>query len=299
LRQIEIFLAVVEEGGFSAAGDKIRMVQPAVSIAVRKLEEQAGVKLLDRTGTKIKLTHEGSIFFNHVRGIVSAFDNMERHLRELQSLEVGKIAIGGPPVMSEFLLPNLISNFLRDHPQIRISTEVGTSDSIAALLASGSIDVAIVAGGPPPDDTDSVLLEKHPFVALVPKSSHLARIPEIEWETLLAQPLVLFPKGSHQRSLVEHEAALIGRAIDPIVESASARFITSMVEAGQGFSVAFAFMGQDLKEAVSVPIVGNPITPIWLCRRRQGSAGMAPDALFRWCEGQALAEQAPKVGLRQ
>lgn len=291
LRQIEILLAVVEEGGFSAAGEKIRMVQPAVSIAVRKLEERAGVKLLDRAGTKVRLTHEGTIFVNHVRGIVAAFENMERHLKELCDLEVGKVVIGAPPVMSEFLLPGLIGKFLQDFPQIRVSTEVAITDTVADQLSRGVIDVAIVAGGPPPDGTDSLLLEEHPFVALVPKASPLARLAEIDWQTLLAQPLIVFPKGSHQRSLVEREAARIGRSIDPIVESSSARFITAMVEAGQGFSVAFASMGTDLRDAVSIPITGNPITPIWLCRRGQGSAGMAPDALFEWCRTHAQASE--------
>src|SRR5437763_15462271 len=96
LRQVEVFLAVVEEGGFSAAGERLALAQPAVSVAVRKLEQALGLRLLDRTRTGVRLTPDGAVFLRRARGIVAQVAATERELAALRSLEAGHVTLGPP-----------------------------------------------------------------------------------------------------------------------------------------------------------------------------------------------------------
>lgn len=280
LRQIEVFIAVLEEGGFSAAGERLGMVQPAVSIAVRKLEENAGVRLLDRSGSRVQSTHEGALFLNHARMIRAEIVSMERQLRELRSLDAGHIKIAAPPIASAVLLPGLAKEFLAAHPGVRVSTIEDSSENIAARLRARDLDLGIIAGAHDTAGLDVVLVEQHPIVAWTSAQSPLARETELDWKRILEEPLILFPAGYNQRSLVDDMAAKLGKKPDVRVESKSQGFLSEMVASGRGLLVAFAGMGRDFDSNVKIPITGNPAVPFWLCRREGLAPGLAANAFF-------------------
>lgn len=279
-RQIEVFIAVLEEGGFSAAGVRLGMVQPAVSIAIRKLEENAGVRLLDRSGSRVQTTHEGALFLDHARMIRAEIASMERHLRELRSLDAGQITIAAPPIASAMLLPRLVKEFLKVHPGVRLSTIEDSSENIAARLRERDLDLGIIAGYHATGGLEVVLIEQHPVVAWTSVHSALAGERELDWSRLLDEPLILFPKGYNQRALVDDMAAKLGKKPDVMIESKSQGFLSEMVASGCGLLVAFAGMGRDFDGNVKIPISGNPAVPIWLCRREGLAPGLAANAFF-------------------
>lgn len=279
-RQIEVFIAVLEEGGFSAAGERLGMVQPAVSIAIRKLEENAGVRLLDRSGSRVQSTHEGALFLDHARMIRAEIASMERHLRELRSLDAGHIAIAAPPIASAILLPGFVREFLTVHPGVRLSTIEDSSENIAARLRARDLDLGIIAGHHTTDGLEVVLIEQHPVVAWTSAHSTLASERELDWSRILDEPLILFPTGYNQRSLVDDMAVKLGKKPDVMIESKSQGFLSEMVASGRGLLVAFAGMGRDFEGNVKIPIAGDPTVPFWLCRREGLAPGRAANAFF-------------------
>jgi len=279
-RQIEVFIAVLEEGGFSAAGERLGMVQPAVSIAIRKLEENAGVRLLDRSGSRVQSTHEGALFLDHARMIRAEIASMERRLRELRSLDAGHITIAAPPIASAILLPRLVREFLTVHPGVRLSTIEDSSENIAARLRARDLDLGIIAGHHTTDGLEVVLIEQHPVVAWTSAHSALASEQELDWSRILDEPLILFPTGYNQRSLVDDMAIKLGKKPDVMIESKSQGFLSEMVASGCGLLVAFAGMGRDFEGNVKIPIAGNPTVPFWLCRREGLAPGRAANAFF-------------------
>ncbi|MGV0821066.1 LysR family transcriptional regulator [Martelella sp. AMO21009] len=280
LRQIEIFVAVAEEAGFTAASERLSMVQPAVSIAVRKLEETVGVKLLDRTGSKVRLTSEGVYFLKQVQRIRSEFGSLEREMRALRTLAGGEITIGAPPIITGFLLPKLIRDFAARYPHVKLSTLTGSSESVLGKLRERKIDVGFVSGDHKLDGMESAIIERHPFVACAAKGTVFAKRREVDWDELLKEPLVLFPKGFYQRSIIENMAMELGREVRIAIESDSAGFVSAMVAAGVGASVALLSMVERETDIATVPIVDRPTLPISICRMQSEAHGIAADALY-------------------
>lgn len=280
LRQIEVFVTVLQEGGFTAAGERLGMVQPAVSIAIRKLEENTGVKLLDRSGSKVRATREGDLFLKHVQLIRSELGNLERQLRELRSLASGQIIIGAPPIVTGFLLPPIVGDFLKRHPGIDISAVTGPSEGIVERVRAHGLDIGVIAGEHDTSGLETILIERHPLVACGAKGSPIASLREIEWDRLLDEPLVIFPKGYNQRSIVDRMAAKLGKRLNIAVESESARFVSAMVAAGRGASVALGAVVREFPNIALLPIADKPTLPIWLCRREGVTSGIAANDLF-------------------
>jgi DNA-binding transcriptional LysR family regulator len=280
IRQIEVFITVLQEGSFTGAGERLGMVQPAVSIAIRKLEDSTGVKLLDRSGRKVRATRDGELFFKQAQLICTELGNLERQMRELRSLVGGQILIGAPPIVTGFLLPPIIGAFLGQHPGIEISAVTGPSEGIVQRVRDRELDIGVIAGDHDTSGLETILIERHPIVACGAKDSLIASLPEIGWDRLLDEPLVTFPKGYNQRSIVDRMAAELAKQLNIAIESESARFVTAMVAAGRGVSVGLGAMVREFPNIVLVPIVEMPTLPIRVCRRKGSTFGIAANALF-------------------
>lgn len=279
-RQIEVFIAVLEEGGFTAAGERLNMVQPAVSIAIRKLEESAGVKLVDRSAGKVRATREGELFLRQIQMVRSELVNLSRQLREMRALESGHILIGAPPILAGFFLPPIVGEFLTRHPGINLALSTGSSQGTLGRLRERDLDVGIVAGDHDMSGLEAVLIERHPIVACCAKSSPIADLELVDWERLLDEPMVIFPSGYNQRSIVNRMASALGKPLKIAIESDSARFVSAMVAAGLGVSVVLGAVVSEFPDVVRVPIADKPTLPIWLCRREGTAVGLAANALF-------------------
>jgi len=279
-RQLEIFLAVVEEKGFSAAGGRLHMVQPAVSQAVRKIEEAAGVRLLERSSQGVGPTAEGSIFVNYARAISRQMDELSLQLEDLRSLNAGHIALGAPPVTMEFIVPALASGFLALHPGLTYAAIIGGSEATIDRVRTREIDIGFVPGSAFASD-----LELHPILRVtlaccVPVASPLATMPALAWSEILSHPLALFPRGYSQRALVDEIARHGDQRPNIVVESESPGFLLETVRAGHALSITFADVGRATKGIVVVPITDAPTVLISICRRKDGPGRVAAAAFY-------------------
>src|SRR5690349_5827596 len=121
LTQLEMFVATAEAGGVQRAAERVYRTQPAVSMALRKLEQEIGAPLFDRSnrGAYI-LTASGESLFAFAKRLLSLRDEAVTHLRELHSLERGRVRIGANESAGSYLLPRLIQAFRARHPSIRV-----------------------------------------------------------------------------------------------------------------------------------------------------------------------------------
>ncbi len=274
-RQLEIFLAVVEEKGFSAAGERLHMVQPAVSLAIRKIEEAAGVRLLDRSGQGVSPTAEGLLFLSHVRAISRQMDELAIHLNDLRSLAAGHIVLGAPPVTMEFVLSAWASDFLAKHPALTFGATTGSSEATVARVRTREVDIGFVPGPVVADDLELRVILRQPLACCVPEASPMAAESEIAWRDILRHPLALFPRGYNQRARIDEIAAQLGVRPNVVVESESSGFLLEMVRAGHAISITFAEAGRAIKGISVVPIETRPSVPISICRRKDGFSSTA------------------------
>jgi DNA-binding transcriptional LysR family regulator len=280
LRQLEILVALVEKGTFSAAGQQLGLVQPAVSLAVRKLEDGFGVALLDRSGARLRLTAEGEALLGHARRVMGDVDRLGHHMRELRQLGTGRLLIGVPPFVSSFVLPSIVLRFLAAHPGIHVHVVEDSSASVVARVRAGEVDVGLVAGHHSFDEFETRPLADQPMVACVAAGSRLARQRMLSWEQVLDEPLITFPEGSTQRSLLNAAARRLGRTPRIICEAESVSFIAALVRAGHGLAFMFKAIAEATAGLRTVPIEGGPAMPVTVCRVREQVRSRAAQAFY-------------------
>src|SRR5210317_1766106 len=126
-RKLEIFAAVADNCSFSRAAQQLHMAQPAVSIAVRKLEESLGLQLLDRSGRDVMLTIEGEEVLRRARRILQESSELLATSSSLRDLIQGELNIACPSMLATYYLPDLLSAFLNEHSGLSAAvTQAGT-----------------------------------------------------------------------------------------------------------------------------------------------------------------------------
>src|SRR5262249_47648164 len=120
LSQLEFFVTVVEEGGFSKAAERVFRTQPAVSIAIRRLEEEIGAALFERSQKSPVLTEAGELFYDYAQRILLLRDQALGVLGELRSLKRGRVRIGANESTSLYLLPHLILRYRSQYPNVLV-----------------------------------------------------------------------------------------------------------------------------------------------------------------------------------
>lgn len=235
LRQLNFFLEVVDAGGFTKAAEKINIAQSAISIAIKKLEEELEVKLFVRRDRRISLTAEGESLALNAKEIFRGVAKARQEISDLRGLLRGEVRVGLTPMLSSFFFPKLISEFKRQYPALQISIDGDSAWNIQRKIESGDIDMGIITGKAPAGlDSHHILREE--AVACVHRFHPLAGSKKCPIRDLLTEPLVHFKKGYYLREIIDELAAREG--IVPIVMAESNLFslVRSLVKEELGLA---------------------------------------------------------------
>jgi DNA-binding transcriptional LysR family regulator len=201
---LRAFVAVVEQGGFSAAARRLNCTQSAVSMQVKRLEDAVGMRLLLRDTRSVRPTEPGETLMRRARRILALNDETVADLRG-NGVD-GLVRLGTPDDYATCFLPEALSRFARAHPRVQIEARCDMSADLLTLLAAGDLDLVVGTrqrGGP------GRLLRREALVWVA------ARDVEVEGMTPL--PLVLAPRGCQFRDFA----------------------ITALVEQGRDHRIAF------------------------------------------------------------
>ncbi|WP_429886535.1 LysR family transcriptional regulator [Geoalkalibacter halelectricus] len=252
LKQLKVFLEVAEAAGFTKAADKLHIAQSALSISIRKLEDELGVVLFNRGKRKVSLTAEGEVLAAHAREILQGVAKAHQEIEDMRGLLKGEVRVGLTPMLSSFFFPKIISEFKRSHPGLQISITGESAWNIQRMVESGNIDMGIIVGAVP-DELDSHHLVREEVIACMHPNHPLARARKHPLRTLLNQPLVHFKEGYHLREIIDDLARKEG--ITPLVMAESNLFslIRSLVreELGLAFFLKMALTRDAEVAAVS------------------------------------------------
>jgi DNA-binding transcriptional LysR family regulator len=236
LRQLRVFVENVRQGSFTRAAERLHIAQPAVSISLRKLEEELDLTLLNRQEKRISLTAEGENLLRHAERILDNLAAAETEMAELRGLSHGEVRIGIPPMMSSYYFPLIIREFHERYPNLKLSVTGEGAASIQRLIAKGEIDMGVVAG----QKLLGGLLSRHflreEIVACVPPDHPLAGRAAISMGEFLREPLILFKAGYHMRELMEELMA--GEKLRPqvVFETNLFSLVRSLIKQKLGIS---------------------------------------------------------------
>lgn len=234
-RQLQVFQMVAEEGSFTRAANRLHMAQPAVSIAVRKLEEDVGLPLFSRADKKVSLTAEGHILLQHAQTILRQFEQAKLEMSELQAIERGRVNLGTSALMGSYYFPDKIAAFRKQYPHISVSVIGEGTRRAQQLLLEGEIDMALVNVNDAADDLEvKPLGAPEEVVACVASSHPLASQQRITFAAFLDKPLVVYREGYYLRELIETNAEALGLQPNIAVETNVSHLMINLIKQQQG-----------------------------------------------------------------
>ncbi|BFM10467.1 LysR family transcriptional regulator [Simiduia litorea] len=231
LRQLKVFIQVVESGSFTRAAEKLHIAQSAISVSVQKLEHELGLTLFDRAERRPRLTAEGEVLFSRARKLVEEFQKTQQEMRELSGGERGTVRLGTSAMLGSYYLPEQVIAFRQRYPHINFQVVgEGTSRAQTQLIA-GEIDMAMVNLVNLPAELEAFPLVTESVVACVASSHPLAKQKTITFEQFAREPLALYGAGYYLRELVDQQSKLVQVKPNIVLETNILRLMTSLVMA--------------------------------------------------------------------
>lgn len=234
---LHTFVSVVEKKNFTRAAESLHITQSAVTLSIKALEKEYGVKLLERSNKFVRLTKAGQILYHHAKEILSEYDHMHRLIDDLSHSASGKLLIGSCFTFGEYLLPRLISQFNIEYPLIEPDISIRNSQRIVSQLLRGELDLGIIQGL-----IEHPKLHIQPFaqdemVLIVSPNHPLATRNEVTFDELLPETWIIREKGSGTQQAIKQVFQENNFYPKEIRSFGSSQIIKESVEAGLGISI--------------------------------------------------------------
>lgn len=199
--ELQVFLAIASERSFSKAAHRLHRTQSAVSQALRRLEDQLGERLVDRTTKDGRLTEAGRVLQDYAERLMRLTDEAETAVRELADLRRGRVLVGANDGTVHNLLP-LIAGFHERYPAVHVDVRRVHARRIGAEVATGSLDFGILTFHPAERGLGTVVVDVDDLVLLVPPAHAFARRRLVHMEEVGRQPIVAHNDPSPARDRV-------------------------------------------------------------------------------------------------
>lgn len=255
LHQLRYFLAVVEEGTFSAAAQAVRISQSGVSTQIQKLERELGVVLIDRTPRRVALTAAGARLVPYARAAVAAVEDVAAAAHDIRGLVVGSLRVAVVTGLAWPPLFDALAAVHREHPGVDLRLHEGNSADLIDQVRDGRVDVAVAAwsGEPPADLPSSVVVDDALVVIVAPSHPWTAR-QSIRPAELARADLVALPRGTGARAALDALLARAGAAVEPRWEVSAPGYVRMLAHRELGVGVVSATTAGDWDDVVTLRI---------------------------------------------
>lgn len=259
LKQLRAFVAVAESRSFIEACSVVHLSQPALSAAIRNLEETVGGSLLARTTRSLSLTPEGEVFLPTAKQILSDCDSAFSDLHNLFSKQRGKLSIAAMPTFAANRLPDILVHFHQLYPNINIAIHDVIAEEAVEMVRAGRVEFAISFDPEEGEDLAFKSLFTDYFVAVMPRGHRLAQQRQLSWEDLQNDPVLLIQHPSSIRKQIDTVVEEHQIKLSVEIESHQLTTLGRMVANGLGISIIPSICTQQMEEvgAVCRPL-GSP-----------------------------------------
>lgn len=298
LRQLRVFVAVALAGSFSRAGERIGLSQSAVSHSVKELENEIGVRLLDRTTREVVLTDAGQQLAGRLERLLEELNTTLLDIRSVGHQLSGTVRVAASQTISAHLMPQSIAAAALEFPAIRFVLHDRPQQWVLQSIRQGEVDFGIVIDPIQASDLDCEPVLSEPFLLLCRSDDALAKENSISWQSLQGANLVLQDYASGSRPLIDEALARQGIAANIVQQIGHPATLYPMVEAGIGLSILPALA---LPLPKGRPLIVKRLTPVverqlMLVRRKNRSLSRAAEAIWEVIHQQAQQLTAARRG---
>jgi DNA-binding transcriptional LysR family regulator len=283
LRQLEYFVAVTEESGFTRAAARLHVAQPGVSAQIRQLERELGQPLFDRSARQVRLTEVGEAVLPYARAALAAVAATRLVVDEITGLLRGHVVMGAVSAPSVLDLPGLLAEFHERHPAVAISLRETDPESLIEAVRAGRMDLGLMGiGSSVPAGLDAQVVADQELVAAVGLDHDLVGEPAITLSELADRALICLPYGTGLRAALDEACAAAGFTAHVAFEASEPYVLGQLAAKGLGLAVlpesAVAAARDELHVLeITEPGMRGRMALVW---RSTGSSGPAARAFI-------------------
>ena len=283
-RQLRAFVAVADETSMTRAATKLSLTPSALSMLIRSMEEDLGVRLFERTTRKLILTEAGERLLPVVRDVFQLLDEGIQSVLRSQQVRESTLTLATSPLMAASYVPKVMAGFRQLQPAVKIRLIDAPVESLPNLVRQGEVDLAICTANEDSADLHAEQLYVDRLMLVCHPDHPMAQRSEVRWQDLVNEPLILMHRGSGLRTLADRAFAKWTKTLTPAHEVSHVTTALSLVEAGEGVSVLPSYA-----IARAQPTLHNPhllIIPIVspVVKRQIVALARSPEAISRTAE---------------
>ena len=253
LKRLEYFCQLAVLGNFTRAAHKIGIAQPALTIAIQKLEQEVGLKLINRAEKNALLTAEGDVLYKLATQLLNQAKQVELELEALKDLERGTIRFGVSAMMGSYYFPKVLTAFKQKYPKIKIHLVDQGTAALEKMLLNGELDLALVRGDLENTQLRYTELINEEIVAGMVSSHPLAAEQTLSLAQFCQEPLVLFHEGYFLREVVSQYSKKHHLALDIRMETNLVELQKSLVRNEVGITTCLSRILQNEQQMTSIP----------------------------------------------
>lgn len=283
LRQLRAFLAVAKYGSFSRAAEEVAVSQSAVSFAVQQLENELGLRLLDRTTRQVRMTAVGETLAASSARLLAELDTVLKELKDTGQQRRGRVVMACVPSVARGLMPGCVEHCATRWPEISFAIEDIAAKEVIAKVQRGDVEFGISGGEIDASDLHVEDLVRDPFVLACRRDDELAGSKAVSWGKLSGRRLVMLNNTSGSRPQILDTLARLGVEAQISIELAQPSSVLAMVEARLGIAVVPLLVAPPeghptlTTRKLIKPLVSRTI---FLLRRRDRSLSPAASAVW-------------------
>jgi LysR family transcriptional regulator, transcriptional activator of the cysJI operon len=232
--RLKVFRTVAQHLSFRKAAEYLFLTQPAVTLQIKALEEDLGVRLFERAPNGVSLTPQGVVLLHYARKVAALVAEAEQELASADGKMSGEFAIGVSTTIAQYVLPRLIGAFLAEHPRVQLSLHSGNTEEIVQLLLAEKASIGLIEGPARHREVRTEPFMEDELVLIAPADFEVHRLTR---DQLLSATLLMREQGSGSRRVVEmalEKAGLKLKSFKSVMNLDSTEAIKSAVEAGLG-----------------------------------------------------------------
>ncbi len=237
LRQLEILCAIAETGSFTGAGEKLHVSQSAISRQVLLLEDELGESVFIRQGRGAVPTRAGRTLVELGKRLLDDLTDTVGHIREEHQGLGGTVRIAGGMTVCLYVLPTLLKEFRRAHPQVDVKLITGATPRLVRQMRAGLADIALLTL--PIDEPSFVIVPamREELMLVMPPTHPLARKARVRPQDLAHEPFVLFEPLSNSRRTADRLFARSGIQPRVVLETENVEILKALVGIGMGLTI--------------------------------------------------------------
>ncbi len=292
LRQLEYFQMASRLKNITRAAERLRVSQPNITVAIKKLETELGIQLFDRSQKQLALTPEGAVFLNRIELALRNIQDAVLEVNDYKQLQKGTIKIGIPSMIGAYLFPKIFSSFQRQYPHLDIYLYEEGSMAIREQLERDELDFGIVIISNASQSLQLLPMSTSQIAACVPENHPLAAKDSISIQDLTDADLIMLKEGSFLRHLVLDKLKAANITPNIVLESNQIETIKGLVSSGVGLAFLLDFIVDGTPGIKALPLDEPIFVDVGLAWKKDRYISKAAQSFMDFCKNTLKQERA-------